>query len=218
MAVKFVIFDMDGLMLDTENLYCKVFFEVCKAHNLSATREQYLHTVGMADSVEIELYKGFFQNFDGEVLHKEVQTECRRRMREGNIPVKTGLFELFDFLTAHGIKKCVATSNYKEISEHVLQNAGILPHLDGGVYVDMVAHGKPAPDLFLRALADFSVMPDDALVLEDSENGVIAANAAGIRVIMVPDLIIPSEEITKKCFRVCKNLSEVATQIAADFR
>lgn len=208
--LKLLILDMDGLMLDTEQLYFSAFSTVCDRHGLSDCYDIYLKTVGADDDYERMVYTTSFPHLDGALFHAEVQAVCAQLMDAGRFQVKPGLFELLDAVDQMGsVRKAVVTSNREEVAAKLLSQAGILDRLDGGVFREMVSRGKPAPDAHLFCCRKFSVSPQEALVLEDSEYGLLAAQAAGIPVIAVPDLIEPSPQTLSKCLARCGRLDDV---------
>lgn len=208
--LKLIMFDMDGLMLDTEQLYYQAFSEVCARYNLDSCRNVYLETVGSDDELEREIYKKNFPKLDVNSFCAEIQALCEKKIFDGDVSIKPGLFQLLDAIDSRShILKAVVTSNCQAIATALLEQAGIFARLDGGVYREMVSRGKPAPDPYLLCCELFSVSPKEALVLEDSEPGLLAAQAAGVHVIAIPDLVMPSEKILLGCLAKCSSLESV---------
>ena len=197
-------------MLDTEQLYFHAFSQACTRHGLTGQREVYLRTIGVDDETELQIYQESFPQLDGRVFYSEIQAYCQEQIRIGHVAVKPGLFALFDAIDEYpGIRKAVVTSNRREMATALLTQTGVWERLDGGVYREMVSHSKPAPDAYELGCRLFSVPPREALVLEDSEPGLYAAQAAGIPVIVVPDLLEPSEQALSGCMARCSCLKEV---------
>jgi beta-phosphoglucomutase-like phosphatase (HAD superfamily) len=208
--LKLVIFDMDGLMLDTERSYLTAFSEVCARYGLPDSRKVYLRTIGLDDKQEREIYRAVFPHIDADHFCAEVQVLCAEFLAAGLYAVKSGLFELLDAIDRIGhIRKAVVTSNLKAVSKEMLARHKILERLDGGVYRDMITRGKPAPDGHLLCCRMFPAAPREALVLEDSEAGLRAALAAGIPAIAVPDLLEPPPEVLSRCLARCDGLVDV---------
>ena len=208
--LKLIMLDMDGLMLDTERVYYQAFSEVCVRHGLPVCRDIYLKTVGRDDDMERKIYKESFAPLDGTLLHGEIQALCEEKLRSGTVDVKPGLFQLLDAVDRYGhIRKAVVTSNQREVAVDLLKKTGIFYRLDGGVYREMVTHGKPAPDSYRLCCELFSTLPGESLALEDSEPGIRAAQAAGTTVIAIPDLVEPSEEVLSGCLARCSDLEKV---------
>ncbi len=119
------------------------------------------------------------------------------------------------FCEAKGLKKIVGTSSGKEFALVKLSSAGIAGRFDSMVTAGDVQKGKPAPDVFLKAAERAGVSPENCLVLEDSANGILAAKAAGIFSIMIPDLLAPSPEIRAAAGAVLGSLAEVPNYLAS---
>jgi HAD superfamily hydrolase (TIGR01509 family) len=123
------------------------------------------------------------------------------------VTVKTGAFELLDYLDEKGIKKCVATSTEYESMARKMKAAGLFDRFDGFVTGDQVENGKPHPEIFLKAAAQVGVPPENCLVLEDSSAGIVAAYAAHMRPIMVPDMAKPDIKAKTRAYAICDDLS-----------
>ena len=215
MALKLVIFDLDGLMLDSERLNCQLYQEGCRALGLTLDFDVFRRTIGCPDEDELELYRACYPGGDAAGLQAYIARRYSERFDKGDVPVKPGLFELFDAIDQKGgIKKAVGTSRARAEAERVLRAKGVWDRLDGGAYADLVEHGKPAPDIFLKCCELFGVNPEDALVLEDSEAGILAAIRGKIPVIAVPDLIEPRPELLSRCRARCDSLLDVIRYIA----
>jgi HAD superfamily hydrolase (TIGR01509 family) len=134
----------------------------------------------------------------------------------GLLQLKAGVSELLTLLEARNIRKAVATSSSRQKAERQLERVSLLDRFEAIVTRDDVARGKPNPDLFLRAAEKLETSPERCLVLEDSYNGVRAAHAAGMRVIMVPDLLQPTMEMEAKAYRIVASLHAVAALLQSD--
>lgn len=209
--LKLVIFDMDGLMLDTEQLYCRAFVDTCLAFGQEPRREIYLSAVGRDDESEACIYQNAFPQIGGSVFYDAVQTKCAELISAGLYTTKPGLFELLDVIERRGgLRTAVVTSNREDAAKTLLTHVGVLPdRLNGAVYREMVARGKPFPDPYLLCCKNMGVAPQEALVLEDSEFGIRAAIGAGIPVIAIPDLVEPPPDVLSRCLARCNHLGEV---------
>lgn len=191
-----VIFDMDGLMLDTEKLSIKAMRQAAKKLKLEFDDQWLFDIIGMNG-------KGAYQYLEeksGAPLPKELDELYIKLYAEQvsfGIGLKAGLIELFKFLQTHGVRRAVATSTRTEMARKKLAATGIDHWLEQIVCGDQVENGKPAPDIYLKAAAMIGLDPGDCLALEDSDNGAMAAHAAGLQLIVVPDLKEPST-LTKK--------------------
>ena len=145
---------------------------------------------------------------------RELRTQFVMKLREKEgIPVKKGLFTLLDYLKEQGIVCAVATSTRQESAEHTLHHIGAYDYLKAVVYGDSVEHGKPEPDIFLKAAETIEIPTDECIVIEDSINGIKAGYAAGIKVVHVPDTIQIDEQTRALTYRVCEDLTQVVTVI-----
>ena len=208
-AIEAVIFDMDGLMVDTERLARVFWLRAFEEFDARLTERQYLRIVGRTAVDSTATLK--------EMLGTDFPVEeCRARMRElyyadiaeNGIPVKAGLLELVDFLKAKAIGYAVATSTDRDITTRKLEITGLTSHFNTIVAGDEVTNGKPDPEIFLKAASLLGASPEKVVVLEDSLNGIRAAHAAKMIPIMVPDLIQPDDEIKSLAYAVVDSLYE----------
>ena len=209
-----VIFDMDGLMLDTEMLGQRAWELVAATHcdgfDLALCREM----IGRnhADCLALLARRYGSSERAASLMRAWVESYDSISAEEA-IATKSGLIELLDFLESQRIPKAVATSTRRERAQAKLSRANLLQRFDVLVGGDEVALGKPAPDIFIVAAARLGVAPAACIVLEDSEPGVIAAFAAGMTPIMVPDLHPPSEALLARAPTVLASLHEVARHL-----
>ncbi len=215
--IQAVIFDMDGLMFDTEALAKKGWLIAGREMQLPITDEIVYRVVGMnAASVRKTCQEYFGPEFDYDGFRARVSDYMRRSLDEDGIPVKRGLPELLDYLKRNGCQTAVASSSPRATVEDYLRRAGMEGIFSALICGDMVARSKPAPDIFLRAAEVLGILPEDCLVLEDSSNGIRAAYAAGMKAIMVPDLIEPTAELRGMACAVCESLHGVIPFLEAD--
>lgn len=205
-----VIFDMDGLMIDTERLAAEGWKKSAETFGffIDEGRISQIRGRNIADSRE--LFKNWYQ---GEVDYDTARAVrvayVKDYMKENGVPVKAGLVDLLKYLREQKIPAAVATSTERKTVEKQLGQAGVLPYFDAVVCGDEVRKSKPDPEIFLTAMEKVHADPQKCIVLEDSFNGIRAGAAAGSKVIMVPDMDQPSEETRGLCFRVCSVLSDV---------
>ena len=207
--IEAVIFDMDGLMLDTERMARPAWFRAMEEFGATLSDEQYLRIVGRNSVDSRKILK--------EILGADFpQEDCRNRMREiyyadiaeNGIPIKPGLTELLDFLEAESIKIAVATSTAREFTIPKLELTGLDSYFKIIVSGDDIENGKPAPDIFLMAAKLLETFPERCVVLEDSFSGIRAAHAAKMIPIMVPDLAQPTDEIRALAHAVVPSLCD----------
>ncbi len=204
-----VIFDMDGLMLDTERMSHSAWMRALSERNLEIEPSAYLDLIGRTSKDTQRIVSELFgPSVPYPALRSRIQHYYDLDIEENGIPTKPGLFELFDFLEHQGIPRAIATSATSEFAERKLRVAGIDGCFSTIVTSDMVSRGKPAPDLFFEAARRIEIPADRCVVLEDSEPGILAANAAGMVPVMVPDMKHPSAEIRAICYRVLPSLHD----------
>ena len=202
------LFDMDGLVLDTEKVYHKVWKEAGKAYGYDVTEEMVSSLMGGGyDNTKAMFERIFGKDFPFDKVRK-LRTEMLEEVFRKEPPeVKPGFKELISYLKETGRKTALATSTERERAMRLLASAGIAEDtFDETVCGDEVSESKPNPEIFIKAAAKINVPVSKCLVFEDSFNGIRAAHAAGAMPIMVPDTVLPTEEIKNLCFRVQKTL------------
>lgn len=209
-----VIFDMDGLMFDTERLVLDAWKEVGKNAGFDITDEAIMASIGCnVRDTEVIMKLHLGEDFPFADLRKQRMKYVQDYVKTSGIPVKAGLFKLLDFLNERGIKTAVATSTERVKAEEHINSCNILDRFNVIVCGDEVDRGKPEPDIFLLAAKKLGCRPEECIVLEDSENGIRAAYKAGMMAIMIPDLIIPKEEIKLLTHRIFESLDHVIDYI-----
>lgn len=205
-----IIFDMDGLLLDSERIYRTAWQQATREQGFLLTDAGYEEMIGRSTQEGEELLaKRFGSSFDVALFKKRWEFLWEKLITQNGVPLKSGVLEILAFLNRKKILKAIATSSTQKDALLSLSKHSVLEQMQALITADQVKKSKPAPDLFLKALETLHVNPHRALVLEDSEAGVRAANLAEIRVILVPDLKQPSLEIQQKAFRCFASLIEV---------
>jgi beta-phosphoglucomutase-like phosphatase (HAD superfamily) len=211
--VEAVIFDMDGLLLDTESVYRRAMIASATGMGYDFPEEFCHSMVGTAEAeIHLILQRRFGADFPIDGLFKACELEMARRLEPG-VPVKTGAAELIGELTVRKLPMAVATSTVRRIAEHHLQRAGLLEHFTAVCTREDVTRGKPHPDIFLAAAARLGVRPERCVVLEDSYPGVRAAHASGAMAIMVPDMLPATDELRALCVAVVRDLHDVRAML-----
>ena len=216
--IKGVIFDMDGLMFDTERLWDTLWEPACQALGVPMpedTESFYASGRGLAGQYLQEHVHKYFPQVDPQKMVDKIWQIGDERFAQG-VPCKPGLKELLALLEERGLPRIVASSSPRNMIEQNLQTTGTARYFHDIVCGADVEHSKPAPDIFLEAARRLGLDIRDCLVLEDSYNGVRAGHAAGAVTIMVPDLAQPDEEIRQLYTRCCHDLYEVRDLLAAD--
>ena len=212
--VAAVVFDMDGLLVDTETVFRDVMMEVSRRRGVHLPLEVFLRMVGLQSvSSRLVAMDHFGPDFDYDSWMAETWELAHARMAV-EVVVKAGVVELLDYLEDAGIPRAVATSSGHPTVQRQLGPNGLLPRFQAVVAAGDYARGKPNPDPFLTAAARLGVDPTDCLALEDSHNGVRAAHAAGMMTVMVPDLLEATAEMRSLCVAVAETLHGVRDMIA----
>lgn len=206
--VSGIIFDMDGVLIDSERQSNEGWLWV--AGQLGVDMPMWL--IDSFKGAPAELCCKFFDDYYKGVIDyweaKELRTQHVYKIRETEgIPVKKGVKDIFEYIRNNGLKCAVATSTRRESAEKTLHEIGVWDYLDAVVYGDEVERGKPEPDIFLRAAKAIGVNPSEAVVVEDSINGIKAGYAAGMRVVHIPDTIAIDDDIRKLTYMVCDDLN-----------
>lgn len=206
--VSGIIFDMDGVLIDSERQSNEGW--LWAAGQLGVDMPMWL--IDSFKGAPAELCCKFFDDYYKGVIDyweaKELRTQHVYKIRETEgIPVKKGVKDIFEYIRNNGLKCAVATSTRRESAEKTLHEIGVWDYLDAVVYGDEVERGKPEPDIFLRAAKAIGVNPSEAVVVEDSINGIKAGYAADMRVVHIPDTIAIDDDIRKLTYMVCADLN-----------
>jgi HAD superfamily hydrolase (TIGR01509 family) len=210
-----VIFDMDGLLLDTEALWQEGLLAAAAEAGFEIPDDVYNGSIGIRRSQCGPLFRSHF----GEAFRfEDFHAEWRRHfwlVAESRQAMKPGVVELLDILDALRLPRAIATSSSRSTVERHLAAHGLTERFDQLVCRGDYDKGKPAPDPFLKAAERLGVEPRSCLALEDSHIGVRSAAAAGMMTVMVPDLLEPTEELTALCVLVARDLHQVRELVHA---
>lgn len=211
-----LIFDMDGLLLDTEGVYKRSWTVAAAALGGDLTDEIYLELIGItvADAEQV-LARRFGEKFPLNDFRESARRGYEAIVSKEGIPLKPGVVELLDWACAAGMPCGVGTSTAAAEARERLAHHGLLDRFAALVGGDEVARGKPHPDIFLRVAELLDVPPARALVFEDAHSGVRAAVAGGIPVVLVPDLLPPTLEVLGHCAATFSTLIEVRDWLEA---
>jgi HAD superfamily hydrolase (TIGR01509 family) len=211
-AMKFeaVIFDMDGLLLDTERIALQTFRETCANFGIEVDRKVYLKCIGTNDSKTKEiLISGYGETFPYDDFERLWLEKYGIEAYEKPVPLKEGAEPLLESIKRACLPMAVATSTSHEKAVLKLGNAGILDYFKLIVAGDQIKKSKPDPEIYLKTAGRLGVSPERCLALEDSDNGVQSAHAAGMTVIQIPDLVEPSETTKALGHIIVRSLREV---------
>ena len=204
-----VIFDMDGVILDSERVLLEGWKELAKEVPMPGIEEAYIRVCGTTmEATEQTMKEIYGADFPFEDMENRA-IAIRDRLYPAGIPLKPGVRELLNLLREHQIPIALATSTAGDLARGKLETAGLWHYFDAAVTGEMVQHSKPDPEIFLLAMQQLGSDPKMSVIIEDSFNGIRAGHAAGAQVIMVPDLQQPDTEIFLLCDRIFPSLHEV---------
>ncbi len=210
LPISAVIFDMDGLMFDTERIALMADIQAGKVMGYDLAEDLVVGTVGLnLDDTRRYYLNHFGPDYPFDAIRSLRYEIAGAFIQDHGLPVKDGLLDLLDFLKRHSIPRALATSSDRDKTQGYLDMAGIGHYFGAIVCGGEVARGKPEPDIFLKAAEQIGVDPASCLVLEDSEHGILAASRAGMLPVAVPDLKQPAAQILKLATRTCSTLLEV---------
>ena len=211
--MKAVIFDMDGVIFDTEQRLLECWQEYMAKHFGMPPEEVariYPKVIGMNDAnAKAKLREIWGQDFPVDDFIDETLIRLRERNRTEGMPLKPGVRELLSYLEGEGYRIGLATSTRESLATEELRSCDLFRYFDGCMFGDQLKNSKPAPDIYLLACDRLQVKPEKTYAIEDSYFGIRSASAAGMLPIMVPDLLPSTKETEEKCVAIKKDLHEV---------
>lgn len=210
MQYQAVVFDMDGVIFDTERLVIEFWKEVAKKHNIPNVEHTCIQCLGTNRVRTREIFlENYGADFPFDPYRAEVTELFNTHYKGVPLPTKPGVRELLSYLQEQDIKVGLASSTAQHLMRDEIGTAGLLPYFQTLVCGDMVEHSKPAPDIFLKACEILNADPTKSIAIEDSFNGIRSAHCAGMTPIMVPDQVQPTDEIRALAFHVMPSLLDV---------
>lgn len=210
--MKAVIFDMDGVLFDTESVCMKAWDYAGEVMGVGKAGYMVLKTLGMNADKAIEIIRDEFgEDFDAVKFKQTGREYSYHYFNTYGVPEKPGLYEILDYLKNKGYKIALASSTNSQSVHHHLKEKDIEKYFDAVICGDMVEKSKPEPDIYLKACKELSENPADCVAIEDSKNGLLSAHRAGMQVIMVPDLWQGEAETDSFLMAKFENLTEIMT-------
>jgi len=213
-TIHAAVFDMDGLLFDTEKLFMDIGLEASAMMGRPVPLSVFHRCIGLNnEDSRLVLLEVMGPSFDYEEFRGNW-----RRLRDTyiiaiGVPMKPGVHGILDRVSGFGLPAALATSSRKETAAFYLNRSGLADRFSVVVGGDEVTAGKPAPDLFFRAASLLGVEPERCIVFEDSIHGAKGGLAAGMRVVIVPDLIDPPADLKREVFAVCESLTEASSRL-----
>lgn len=208
--IRALIFDMDGLLLDSERIVQRSWNIAGKDLDIPDLGEHIYNTLGLNRKARDEYFMNAFgPEFALDVFNQKTSDIYFKIVGQTGIPLKPGAKELLEYAKKHGYKTAVATSSSDKYAIQELQDAGIWHYFDGGIFGNMIQNTKPDPEIYLKACKCIGVNPCECLALEDAPAGIRSAHAAGLKVIAVPDLVQPDESVLALVYQKLDTLHEV---------
>lgn len=207
--IKGAVFDMDGLMFDSERLVYETWQRMMDELGFEYNLEIFKNTIGLRTDMAESYYNSLYgERFCYQPLKQRSREIFLKRVSEEGVPIKKGLVELLEFLKSNNLKIAVATSTSAQTAHKIIRMAGVYDYFDAFVCGDDVRNGKPHPEVFLTAAERLSLPPTECVAFEDSINGIKSAHSAEMTTVMVPDYLQPTEEIIPMIDCLCDDLSQ----------
>lgn len=208
--IKAIIFDMDGVIFDTERVYLDIWSKVFEKYGYKITKEIYISVMGRGRKKVKEIFlKNFGEDMPIEEMYLEKDAMLFKVIENNEVPMKLGAYDLLKYLKENNYKIALATSAKRDRVKKQIEGAEIKSFFDTVVCGDDIVNSKPNPEIFIRAACNLEVEKENCIVIEDSPAGIEAAYNANIIGFHVEDLKKADENIEKYCYKSFKNLIEV---------
>ena len=210
MGFKAFIFDMDGVIFDSERAVIDCWKVIAPQYGITDIETHCIAATGLNEQATRKIFK---EQYGEDMPYDEMRARRKalfiERFDQGLVPVKPGTVELLSYLKDNGYKVALASSTSEGTVRRELGIAGLIEYFDVIIGGDKVTHSKPDPEIFLMAMEQLGVESGESVIIEDSYNGVRAADASGAYTVMVPDLLPPSDEMREKSDCIKDSLNDV---------
>lgn len=206
--IKAVIFDMDGVIFDTEKLLLKCWKQASKVYNIDLKDEQIAKFRGTTAKMGKEIFEKMYPEIDFFQIRNEREKLKNQYIAENGMPIKDGIEDFLKLIKEKELKIALATSTKQEITMRYLIEANLAKYFDFIICGDMVKNGKPEPDIYIEVCESLKMKPEETIVFEDSKNGILSASKAGCNVVMVIDIDEFYEETENLLIGKVKNYTE----------
>lgn len=206
--IKAVVFDMDGVLFDTERLCLASWKVVAERYGITGVEDVFPLCIGRTNPDTRKIIHEHYPELDIDVFYEQVRDVIHEKLEKDGVPLLPYAGDILRGLKAAGIPLAIGSSTRIETVTSQLKEVGFYDMFSAVVGGDLVEHGKPAPDIYLEACRRLGLDPSDCAAVEDSFNGIRAAHAAGMVPVMVPDMVEPDEEIRGLAYKVCGSLEE----------
>ena len=208
--IEAVVFDMDGVIFDTEHLIYRQWLEIGPKYGFNTLDTLFYSVIG---GTKTRTEQVFYKEYGRDIPYWEFRDETKKAFFEyvnvHGVPKKDGIHELLEYLKERGYKIGLASSTSIETITAELKMEKLYDYFDVIIGGDLIKNSKPAPDIYLTACERLGVAPENAVAIEDSFNGIRSASSAGMMAIMVPDMIEPDDEMREKAYAIKRDLFEV---------
>ena len=204
---KAVVFDMDGVIFDSERLVLECWEKIAEEYGLVGIKEAFIPCIGTNSTMTKEIVLNYYgADFPYDEFRNKASLLFHEIVDRGELPVKKGVHELFDYLKKCQVPMAVASSTRLQAVTHELKQAGLYDYFQVVMGGDQLKKSKPEPDIYLMTCEKLGISPSDAYAIEDSYNGIRSSYSAGMRPVMVPDMLSPTEEMYSKSVAVLEDL------------
>ncbi|MGN0472950.1 MAG: HAD family hydrolase [Lachnospiraceae bacterium] len=205
--MKAVIFDMDGILIDSENLVAQCWMEIAVEKHIEGIGETIRRCTGLNKNDTRQLVLDTYgPEFPYDELAARASGRFQELVAEKGLPVKKGAREVLQFLRDRQVPIGLASSTREAMVQKEMTDLGLIGFFEQIVGGDAVEHSKPNPEIYLIACGKMGFAPADCMAVEDSPNGIRAASAAGMETVMVPDLVAPDEEMMRTADHIFPDL------------